>query len=462
MGVVTATVSDNTGPEQLTRGDGGFVGINAAEPAGFHGVAVSQAFGAAQIALSRGVAMGTIATYASSNSPGQVTSLTSTEKAITTYVGANGTGTGPTVQVATADLLIVNKPTSQAGIGVGNVRVSGAGTVGVTFTNYSTAAITATAGEKYAIVGLRGLATLTPTLSPVAVASNTVVEQIFTVPGLRVGEVVVVNKPTSQAGLDIANARVAGANSLAVQFVNVTAAAITPNSLETYTVYSFGGIDAVSDNILVGAYFGAPASVAGTSLVEQNIVMTNLATTDAVVGISKPSVTGSIGISGFRVSGANALGVSYINMGTATSPATNEVYEVQIFRPNPAAPCITYSQTITPTAVGPNTTVAQDFTVTGLIASSVVVVNKPSYTAGIAIAGARVSAANILEITFANCTANTITPPSETYAIANFQQAAGDPGSAWIHQLSPQQLQAVTLENAIRNALTAKGMIAGS
>ncbi len=464
MPVVTAAVTDNTGPEQLSRGDGAYIGLaGGTEPVGFWGKTSSQASGAAQIALQRGVAMGTIATYASSNSPGQVVSLSSAEKTLTTYVGANGTGTGPTHSLLTTDFIAaVNKPANQAGIGVGNARVSASGAIAVTFTNYSTSAITATAGEKYSWVGIRGLATLTASLTPTAVASNTVNEQFFTVPGLRVGEVVVVSKPTSQVGLDIGNARVAAANSLAVQFVNVSGAGITPTAGETYTVTSFGQIDAVANNILIGAYFGAPASVSGTGASEQAITLTNLTNTDAVVGISKPSAQTNLGIVGQRVSGANSLGVTYANFQAAQSPATNEVYEVQIFRPAPAAPCLTYAVTLTPAAVGPNTTAAQDFTVTGLIASSIVAVNKPSFTAGLTLAGTRVSAANILEITYGNCTAATITPPAETYLIANFQQQFGDAGTAWIHSFSPQQYQAVMLDNAIRSAMFNMGQIAGA
>jgi hypothetical protein len=37
--------------------------------------------------------------------------------------------------LASGDLLFVNKPTSQAGLGVGNVRVSSSNTLGITFAN---------------------------------------------------------------------------------------------------------------------------------------------------------------------------------------------------------------------------------------------------------------------------------------------------------------------------------------
>lgn len=73
-------------------------------------------------------------------------------------------------------------------------------------------------------------------LSPSIVATITVAEQTFAVPGLAVGDFVQVTKPTTQAGLGLANARVSAANTLAIAFVNPTAAGITPTAGEVYMV----------------------------------------------------------------------------------------------------------------------------------------------------------------------------------------------------------------------------------
>ncbi len=78
---------------------------------------------------------------------------------------------------------------------------------------------------------------------------------------------------------------------------------------------------------------------------------------------------------------------------------------------------VTYTATLTPASVAANATSEQTFTVTGLTTDDVVTVNKPSYTAGIVIGNARVSAANTLAITFGNHTAAPIVPPSEIYKI---------------------------------------------
>lgn len=75
-----------------------------------------------------------------------------------------------------------------------------------------------------------------PTLSPISVAPNTTAEQTFTVAGLQTGDFVNVTKPTTQAGLAIGNARVSAANTLAIAFINATAATITPTASEIYNV----------------------------------------------------------------------------------------------------------------------------------------------------------------------------------------------------------------------------------
>lgn len=74
------------------------------------------------------------------------------------------------------------------------------------------------------------------TLSPVLIVLNTTAEQTFTVNGLLPGDMVLVNKPTTQAGLGIVGSRVSAANTLAITFSNNTAASITPTAAQTYLV----------------------------------------------------------------------------------------------------------------------------------------------------------------------------------------------------------------------------------
>jgi len=70
---------------------------------------------------------------------------------------------------------------------------------------------------------------LTVSITPAATAATTTLEQTFTVPGLQVGDQISGVSPqfaiTTQ--VDIVNARVSAANTLALAFSNVTAGSLT-------------------------------------------------------------------------------------------------------------------------------------------------------------------------------------------------------------------------------------------
>jgi hypothetical protein len=71
-------------------------------------------------------------------------------------------------------------------------------------------------------------------LTPASVGANSCSEQTFTLNGVQWGNHLVVNKPSSQNGLFIGNVRATGtANTVAIQYCNITGAAITPPA-ETY------------------------------------------------------------------------------------------------------------------------------------------------------------------------------------------------------------------------------------
>ncbi len=76
------------------------------------------------------------------------------------------------------------------------------------------------------------------TLSPASVANATSAEQTFDASaiGLLTTDVVLVQKPTAQAGLGIVGSRVSATNVLAITFMNSTAATITPTASQSYTV----------------------------------------------------------------------------------------------------------------------------------------------------------------------------------------------------------------------------------
>ena len=57
----------------------------------------------------------------------------------------------PLAGVLATDFISVNKPTSQAGLGIVGARNAGAGQIGITFMNATAAPITPTAGEVYMV-----------------------------------------------------------------------------------------------------------------------------------------------------------------------------------------------------------------------------------------------------------------------------------------------------------------------
>ena len=93
------------------------------------------------------------------------------------------------------------------------------------------------------------LGVISVALSPAQVAANTTAEQTFTVPGLKVGDYVDVNKPSAQAGLGIAAVRVSATNTLAITFSNNTGAGITPTAGETYLV-QYARLDSTQSGVI--------------------------------------------------------------------------------------------------------------------------------------------------------------------------------------------------------------------
>ncbi len=423
--------------------------------------AVSQPTGNAQAAVTRGLAAGVVATYVTAQSPSAVAANTSGEKAMTVQ-----TGTGATMLLATTDLCYVNKPTSQAGLGVGNIRVSASNTAQVTMTNYTAASITPTASENYFITALRGLPVATAVLSPASVAANSTFEQQFTVTGLPVGDLVQVVKPTSQAGLDIVGCRIVSNNLLGITFANVTATAIVPTASESYTVFGIPGLDAVNNDVLYGMNVGTVGAIgAGVVATGGSTTLTGVLATDITTGVYKPTngaaATNAASVAGAVLS-ANAATIYFNGIGTGATPTAAEVYGIRTARLNPAAPLLLYTPALTPASVAANTTAEQTFTVTGLIANSPVWVNKPSFQSGLGIAGVRVSAANTLAINFVNTSSAAIVPTAETYVVGNFQTPAPGAGNCVYQSTVPVVDQNSDLNNAIRSALVSMNLILGA
>lgn len=465
----------DTAVKQLSDGNtaGTVLGQSASDPIGFYGAtpnggggsnpASTQPAGPAQAAVARGQAAGVITTYVSTQSPSAVSANTTAEKAMTVV-----SGTGGQMLLTTTDLVFaVNKPTAQAGLGYGNLRVSASNTLQVTFSNWTSGSITPTTSQAYAIVALQGIPSLSVVWSPAAVAANSVVEQQVTVPGLMSGHLVQVSKPTSQAGIDIVGCRVIADNTLGVTFANVTASPVTPTAAETYTVFTSAGLDALNNEIMYGFNVGTVGAIgAGVVVSAGATTLTGLLATDMVTGIFDPTAQASATNAAYPVKGiptADTLTLYFAGIGTGATPTASEIYGIKTTRLAPVAPLVLYNTVpVAPGSVAANTTAEQTFTVTGLIAGTPVWVNKPTWTNGIGIVGCRVSAANTLAITFANGTAAAITPPTENYIIGNFQVKTPGAGNCVYQSVVPAVTATTRLTNSVRAALTGVNLIAGA
>lgn len=410
-----------------------------------------QVFGGANAATARGQAAGIVATFATTATPAAIATLTSAEVTLTPVIGTN-----PCVTITSTDILVLNKPTSQAGLGYGNVRYASATTVALSFNNITAGTLTPASGI-YGIVALRGLGAAganasTITITPASVASKTTAEQLFTVTGIRAGELLIVNKPTTDVGLDVVGCRVAGNNQIGITFANFTAAVLTPTATQSYTVQSIGGVDAMSPILMAQLAIVGTQAVANATSAEVTLTSGNYGAQDMPMGVSKPTLQAGLIAGSVRLASSTTVGVTFANVTSGTlTPTAGEIEAVSINRQNPAAPLVIYAPTLTPSSVAANTTAEQTFTVTGLIAGSPVWVNKPSNTPGIGIVGARVSAANTLAINFLNTTGASITPASEAYTVGNFQMPIDTTtGNSWIQPAAPAMTAAAILANALR------------
>ena len=64
-------------------------------------------------------------------------------------------------------------------------------------------------------------------------ATSTTQESTVTVPGVRVGDFIMVNKPSHSTGIGIVNARASSANTVAITYGNFTGSGVNP-AAETY------------------------------------------------------------------------------------------------------------------------------------------------------------------------------------------------------------------------------------
>ena len=405
----TATTVAFTSPKQLSdqNSQGTELGTSSTDLIGFYGATpiVQPTAGFDTIFATAALDNGTLTKY-------QITNSTSAPAATTT-LETTSTVTG----ILTGEVIAVNKPAAQAGLGIAGYRVSAANTIGINYTNISSGAITTTS-ETYDVISVSSNYVTTATLSPASVpATPAGSEQTFTVLGAASGNFPIVNKPTNQAGLGISNIRIVSNDVVAITFLNNSSGAITPTASESYS-FAFLPTLVPDGRTLNYKVAMATSAIAATTTTDVSTTITGLSADDVITGVSKPSYQASIGVVGYRVGAANQINVTYVSQSSGAITTTAEAYGVSVQRRIAKAPFVVTTQALTPVSVAAGTTAEQTFTVPLLNASTSVLVSKPSYTPGLHVVGARVSAASTLAITYQNSGTTAVVPPAETYTIA--------------------------------------------
>lgn len=364
--------------------------------------------------------------------------------------------------ISSTDVVMVNKILPQAGIGILQARVSTVSTVLIQYINMTNSNVTQTVTETIIATAFRGMAR-TVTLSPPVVAAGTIAEAQFTVPALSPDYLVYVVKPTEQLGLGIVGSRVVANNTLGITFINNLTTAVTPTASEAYQIVAANGLVASNSMLLARVVLNVAtgAITAVTGVTTRVITVTGFAVTDDTLGIQRTLSSQDLAAVGVVVQAANQLSITYVNSGTAVTPQAGETYTVPFQRAQVPQPVIVQSVMLTPTIVGALTTAEVQFAVSNITVSTVVWVNKPSFTSGLGVVGMRAVSANVIGITYINNTAVSITPPAETYLVGNFPTILGAG-----HQVQQQVMTALqtsfNFNTELRTVLVGMGIIAGS
>lgn len=235
--------------------------------------------------------------------------------------------------------LAVNKPSTQVGLAVMAARVIAKNTVGITYLNVTSSPITPTASEVYIFAALNGLVASSQVIefgvnvgTLTSVATITTAQQTVTVAGIQATDVAVgVQKPSQQAGLGLTGAQVTAANTVGFNFVNPTAAGITPTASEVYALTIFRPSPVAPMNILMPTI--APASVAANTSAEQTFTVTGLVSGQPV-NVDPPVLASNspgLSIAQTRVSAANTLAITYVNTTATAMTPSSGVYTVSQF-----------------------------------------------------------------------------------------------------------------------------------
>jgi hypothetical protein len=255
-----------------------------------------------------------------------------------TNLGAGYTS-APTVMfiggnnIAPGMVVAVNKPTLQAGLGIGNVRVAGNNQIAIQFFNNSAANITPTANESYSFVALNEVAALSPVTQVVATlanctaaAANTSNQTSAAVTGVMATDVFVSVNPTA-----LQSPLVFGGGYTAANAINFQYGGGVPGGTPAGGTYTFNLMRPTAPvPFNVSSVLLTPTSVAALTTAEQIFTLpANVTlTANATVVVNKPSFTSNISIVGARANSSTTLAITYQNNSANAITPPAEIYLV--------------------------------------------------------------------------------------------------------------------------------------
>lgn len=447
---------------QADSSDGYLFGTLSSTPIGMYGVTpVAQRSNANQLTVSTGGTAGTLVSVQTINlAPAAVGANTTLSQAFT----------ATSSPIVGTDFVAVNTVIGiTAAGGIGNVRAhtNTAGAVIMQFFNMGAGAgVTSVAASQFQFLAFRGLAS-SISLTPAAVPGNSSSEQTFNVTGISPDDLVFVSKGAENAGIGLGGVRVPGNNKLAINFLNVSTASITPTAAETYSFVASSGLAANSNVMIYGANIGTANVISGnvTSnwvVQSQTITVSSILATDILFGVSKPSLQAQLGIAGQRITTANIVSIDFATGSqTGITPTASEIYSCAIYRQAPIAPLNLISVTCTPSALAGATSVEQAFAVTPVAATAFVWVNGPAPTAGTGIVGCRVSGTGSVAIQFANSLVSTTATPTAGVYTFGVTPPMPNGGAFYSTQVANALVNTTAQANELRAALVALGPITG-
>jgi hypothetical protein len=252
-------------------------------------------------------------------------------------------------------LVALTKPTEQATLGIGNVRVPANNTMAVQFINVGNTAVTPTGGEVYLYTALQGVASLSPILvaginmggatsgiaAVLTVSGGALTPAAITVTGINKDDIVIgqgqnVIQMTAANSVALVEARVSAqvANTLQFTFgnLNTNSANITALSTDTWQIPM---IRPNCDAPMTLYSATMPATTIGpNTCTEVPVTVTGLTVSCAVLA-QKPSFTSGVTILGYRVSAAatSIVGITFGNPTNASVTLPAETYTVAAFKP---------------------------------------------------------------------------------------------------------------------------------